>query len=197
MSSSGTAGTAEEAIRYGWNYARLLAEVLERRADEADDDFRDARRKLQAEIDEKLDMIEQSLQGTQDTEHLFAIRWRSILGMAGFVALLHVVGWGVLAFVVEPQNLQITSDGHKQLFGIGLGLTAYTLGMRHAFDADHIAAIDNTTRKLLTDRRENKPVSVGFWFSLGHSSVVFTMCLLLALGIKAIAGPVIDHAAPG
>ena len=74
---------------------------------------------------------------------------RSILGMAGFVALLHVVGWGVLAFVVEPQNLQITSDGHKQLFGIGLGLTAYTLGMRHAFDADHIAAIDNTTRCLL------------------------------------------------
>lgn len=117
---------------------------------------------------------------------------RSILAMAGFVALLHVVGWGVLAFVVEPQNLQITSDGHKQLFGIGLGLTAYTLGMRHAFDADHIAAIDNTTRKLLTDRRENKPVSVGFWFSLGHSSVVFTMCLLLALGIKAIAGPVQD-----
>ena len=54
------------------------ARKWERRADEADDDFRDARRKLQAEIDEKLDMIEQSLQGTQDTEHLFAIRWRIV-----------------------------------------------------------------------------------------------------------------------
>ena len=114
---------------------------------------------------------------------------RSILGMAGFVALLHVVGWGVLAFVVEPQNLQITSDGHKQLFGIGLGLTAYTLGMRHAFDADHIAAIDNTTRKLLADREgriaagernPRRPLSVGFWFSLGHSTVVFGLAALLA-----------------
>lgn len=116
---------------------------------------------------------------------------RSIRGMAAFVVLLHVVGWGVLAFVVAPQNLHLGS-GHEQVFGVGLGITAYTLGMRHAFDADHIAAIDNTTRKLLTDRRESKPVSVGFWFSLGHSSVVFTMCLLLALGVKAVAGPVQD-----
>jgi len=54
------------------------ARKWERRADEADDDFRDARRKLQAEIDEKLDMIEQSLQGTKDCEHLFAIRWRIV-----------------------------------------------------------------------------------------------------------------------
>ena len=54
------------------------ARKWERRADEADDDFRDARRKLQSEIDEKLDMIEQSLQSTQDTEHLFAIRWRIV-----------------------------------------------------------------------------------------------------------------------
>ena len=55
-----------------------------------------------------------------------------------------------------------------QVFGIGLGVTAYTLGMRHAFDADHIAAIDNTTRKLMADGK--RPLSVGFWFSLGHSS---------------------------
>lgn len=54
------------------------ARKWERRADEADDDFRDARKKLQSEIDEKLDMIEQSLQGTQSTEHLFAIRWRIV-----------------------------------------------------------------------------------------------------------------------
>jgi high-affinity nickel-transport protein len=60
--------------------------------------------------------------------------------------------------------------------------------MRHAFDADHIAAIDNTTRKLMAE--EKRPLSVGFWFSLGHSSVVFVLCFLLSLGVKALAGQV-------
>jgi high-affinity nickel-transport protein len=60
--------------------------------------------------------------------------------------------------------------------------------MRHAFDADHIAAIDNTTRKLMTDGK--RPLSVGFWFSLGHSSIVFGLCLLLAAGVRALAGQV-------
>jgi high-affinity nickel-transport protein len=58
--------------------------------------------------------------------------------------------------------------------------------MRHAFDADHIAAIDNTTRKLMGEGK--RPLSVGFWFSLGHSSVVFGLCILLAAGVRAIAG---------
>jgi high-affinity nickel-transport protein len=60
--------------------------------------------------------------------------------------------------------------------------------MRHAFDADHIAAIDNTTRKLMAEGK--RPVSVGFWFSLGHSSIVFGLCLLLSFGVKALAGQV-------
>ncbi|MGN6130330.1 MAG: HoxN/HupN/NixA family nickel/cobalt transporter, partial [Nocardioidaceae bacterium] len=80
--------------------------------------------------------------------------------------------------------------GPHQVFGVGLGLTAYTLGMRHAFDADHIAAIDNTTRKLMTEGA--RPVSVGFWFSLGHSSVVFALVTLLAAGIRALAGQLED-----
>ena len=71
-------------------------------------------------------------------------------------------------------------------------MTAYTLGMRHAFDADHIAAIDNTTRKLMAEGR--RPLSVGFWFSLGHSSVVFGLCVLLAFGVRALAGQVEDDA---
>ncbi len=62
------------------------------------------------------------------------------------------------------------------LFGFGTGVLAYTLGMRHAFDADHIAAIDNTTRKLIQDGK--RPLSVGFFFSLGHSSVVFLLAVL-------------------
>ena len=114
-------------------------------------------------------------------------QWWSIGGMAAFIGLLTIVGWGTLAWFVAPQNLSLGSSG---LFGIGIGITAYTLGMRHAFDADHIAAIDNTTRKLMTDGQ--KPVSVGFWFSLGHSSVVFGLCLLLSIGIRTLAGQVED-----
>jgi high-affinity nickel-transport protein len=113
--------------------------------------------------------------------------WARIGGMAGFVALLHIVGWGVLVLLVAPHHYQL---GGSAVFGVGLGVTAYTLGMRHAFDADHIAAIDNTTRKLMTDGR--RPLSVGFWFSLGHSSVVFGLCLLLGIGVRALAGQVTD-----
>ena len=69
-----------------------------------------------------------------------------------------------------------------------MGLTAYTLGMRHAFDADHIAAIDNTTRKLMGEGQ--RPLSVGFFFSLGHSTVVFVARAAVPSGVKALAGPV-------
>jgi nickel/cobalt transporter (NiCoT) family protein len=112
----------------------------------------------------------------------------AIWGMAGFVTLLHVVGWGVLGLIVAPQNIHVGVGNSATVFGIGLGVTAYTLGMRHAFDADHIAAIDNTTRKLMSEGK--RPVTVGFWFSLGHSSVVFGLCLLLSFGVKALAGQV-------
>ncbi len=113
--------------------------------------------------------------------------WLSIAGMATFILSLHVIGWGVLAGLVAPGNYDI---GDGQVFGLGLGLTAYVLGMRHAFDADHIAAIDNTTRKLMSEGK--RPLSVGFWFSLGHSSVVFGLVLLLAAGVRALAGQVED-----
>jgi nickel/cobalt transporter (NiCoT) family protein len=114
--------------------------------------------------------------------------WLSIAGVSGFVVLLHVVGWGVLALAVAPQHIVLGSAG---VFGVGLGVTAYLLGVRHAFDADHIAVIDNTTRKLVGEGKRS--VSGGFWFSLGHSSVVFGLALLLALGIKALVGPVQDE----
>jgi high-affinity nickel-transport protein len=107
--------------------------------------------------------------------------------MAGFIALLHVVGWGILLILVAPEHYRL---GDGKLFGIGIGLTAYFLGMRHAFDADHLAAIDNTTRKLMTDGQ--RPVSVGFFFSLGHSSVVFLACLLLGFGIKSLSNGIAD-----
>ncbi|MEU3982110.1 HoxN/HupN/NixA family nickel/cobalt transporter [Streptomyces sp. NPDC026672] len=112
--------------------------------------------------------------------------WTGVGGMAAFVLALHVVGWFTLVAIVAPEHHSI---GTKS-FGVGIGVTAYTLGMRHAFDADHIAAIDNTTRKLMGEGR--RPLSVGFWFSLGHSSVVFGLALLLSLGVKALAAPVRD-----
>ncbi|MGI8701012.1 MAG: HoxN/HupN/NixA family nickel/cobalt transporter [Nocardioidaceae bacterium] len=118
-------------------------------------------------------------------QSLSAREWASLSGMGLFVLLLHVVGWGVLAAIVAPQHLQVSST---QVFGVGLGLTAYILGMRHAFDADHIAAIDNTTRKLMGEGK--RPLSVGFWFSLGHSTIVFGLCILLAAGVRALAGQV-------
>jgi high-affinity nickel-transport protein len=106
--------------------------------------------------------------------------WARMSGMTGAVVALHVAGFAMLA---------AAAGGHyhinkTELFGFGTGILAYTLGMRHAFDADHIAAIDNTTRKLVNDGK--RPLSVGFFFSLGHSSVVFVLALLLNFGIRAL-----------
>ncbi len=125
-----------------------------------------------------------------ETRALSGREWASIGGMATFVAVLHVLGWGVLAGVVAPGNLPAASTG---AFGVGLGVAAYTLGLRHAFDADHIAAIDNITRKLRAEGRRS--MSVGFWFSLGHSSVVFGLCALLAAGIRGLADRTADGTA--
>jgi nickel/cobalt transporter (NiCoT) family protein len=113
---------------------------------------------------------------------------RSIAGMTGFVVLLHVLGWGVLVFAVAPHDYQLGSTG---VLGVGVGLTAYMLGVRHAFDADHIASIDNTTRKLVGEGKSS--VSAGFWFSLGHSSVVFIASLLLVAGVRSVADVVQDE----
>lgn len=117
--------------------------------------------------------------------------WRTMAAVGGIVLLLHVLGWGVLVFGVAPQNIALGSTG---VFGVGLGVTAYLLGVRHAFDADHIAVIDNTTRKLVGEGKRS--LSAGFWFSLGHSSVVFGLSFLLAIGVRAVMGPVQDENSP-
>ncbi|MFE7954086.1 MULTISPECIES: Nickel transporter NicT [unclassified Streptomyces] len=99
-------------------------------------------------------------------------------GLMAVIAALHVVAFGILFLLVVPGHYEVGSKA----FGIGLGVTAYTLGVRHAFDADHIAAIDNTTRKLMADGK--RPVSVGFWFALGHSSVVVALAVMIAAGTQ-------------
>ncbi len=98
---------------------------------------------------------------------------RRLAGFFGGVGLLHVAGWGLLFAAAAGQPTILA-----------LGGLAYTFGLRHAFDADHISAIDNTTRKLLQDGR--KPVGVGFFFSLGHSTVVFIIAAALGLTVKWI-----------
>ncbi|WP_354643546.1 HoxN/HupN/NixA family nickel/cobalt transporter [Kitasatospora camelliae] len=120
-----------------------------------------------------------------------SFRWRRedtvrTAGLMGVIAAMHVVAFGTLFLLVVPEKYEVGT----QVFGVGLGITAYTLGMRHAFDADHIAVIDNTTRKLMADGR--RPVSVGFWFALGHSSMVVLMAALVAGGAQ-LAGVLMDE----
>jgi len=106
--------------------------------------------------------------------------WLRVSGMTVTVVGLHVVGWGMLALALG-HHYRISKT---EVFGVGTGILAYTLGMRHAFDADHIAAIDNTTRKLVNEGK--RPLSTGFFFSLGHSSVVFALAVLLNFGIRSL-----------
>ncbi len=124
-------------------------------------------------------------------------QWRSIAGMGALILALHAIGFFLLFALVAPRHLALGGSG---FFTAGVGLTAYTLGLRHAFDADHIGAIDNTTRKLMSDGQ--RPVSVGFFFSLGHSTVVFVLAFLLLAGIRGLSGAVADdgswlHSATG
>jgi high-affinity nickel-transport protein len=113
--------------------------------------------------------------------------WTRLGAMFAVIAALHVIGWGTLIFLVAPQHLDLGDTA----MGIGVGLTAYALGMRHAFDADHIAAIDNTTRSLIAQGR--RPLGAGFFFSLGHSSVVFGLAAVISFGLTAVIGPVADE----
>ena len=99
--------------------------------------------------------------------------WLRLSGLLGIVAALHVAGWGLFLYY---------SGQYRPL--VGLGLTAYLFGLRHAFDADHIAAIDNTTRKLLAQGK--RPAGVGFFFSLGHSTVVFVLAAGLAVAARTV-----------
>ena len=96
------------------------------------------------------------------------------------IVLMHVVGWGLLLSVAAQYPALV-----------GLGGLAYSFGLRHAFDADHISAIDNTTRKLLQDGK--RPVGVGFFFSLGHSSVVFLIALALGFAIRVVVDNVVGE----
>src|SRR5438270_1085803 len=118
-----------------------------------------------------------TLQGWR-AHSMTSVRLR-LTGLFGSVALLHLLGWGIMLLLVAPRYPVM----------LGLGGLAYTFGLRHAFDADHISAIDNTTRKLLQDGK--KPLGVGFFFSLGHSTVVFLIALGLGIATQFVFSNVI------
>jgi high-affinity nickel-transport protein len=106
--------------------------------------------------------------------------WSRVGGMAATVIGLYIVGFIMLMSAV-PAHYHLSKT---EVFGLGTGILALTLGMRHAFDADHISAIDNTTRKLMAEGK--RPLSVGFFFSLGHSTIVFILAVLLNFGIRSL-----------
>ena len=108
-----------------------------------------------------------------------SVSWR-VTGLFRSVALLHVIGWGMMLLLVAPRYPVM----------LGLGGLAYAFGLRHAFDADHISAIDNTTRKLLQEGK--KPLGVGFFFSLGHSTVVFLIAVALGFATQFVVSSVIS-----
>ncbi len=120
-------------------------------------------------------------------ERLTRDEWRRMAAMFGFILFLHVSG-ALLMWKATTGDYEL-ADG--TLFGWGTAALAYTLGMRHAFDADHISAIDNTTRKLMSEGQ--RPLAVGFFFSLGHSSVVAGLAILLNFGIKAVGSQLKDE----
>jgi nickel/cobalt transporter (NiCoT) family protein len=107
------------------------------------------------------------------TKVLTRSEWLRLSGFGGAVLVLHLLGWGLFLYYAR----------HNPALA-GLGSLAYTFGLRHAFDADHIAAIDNTTRKLLQDGKRS--MGVGFFFSLGHSTIVFSLAAGLALATKTV-----------
>ncbi len=102
-------------------------------------------------------------------------------GLYSIVVMIHLLGWGLLL-----------SQSRRYPALLSLGTLAYSFGLRHAFDADHISAIDNTSRKLIQGGKN--PVGTGFYFSLGHSSVVFLITLALGVAAKKLVGAVVgDH----
>jgi nickel/cobalt transporter (NiCoT) family protein len=113
---------------------------------------------------------------------------RRVIGMYGSIAALHALGFFVfIAFVVPA---------HYKGFGAGLSVLAYTLGLRHAFDADHISAIDNTTRKVMNERQgtdQPRPFSFGYFFSLGHSTIVVAMGVGIIFAEKTVFAAVSNN----
>lgn len=133
-----------------------------------------------------MELVTRESRWRQIRDSLTPKEWRRTEWMFASIVLLHVLGFGIFILFVSPS--------HYKGLGIGIAGLAYTLGLRHAFDADHISAIDNTTRKLMNDRTGEKesrrPLSIGFFFSLGHSSIVVAIGIGIVVAERAVFGAV-------
>ncbi len=106
--------------------------------------------------------------------------------MAAVIVGLNAAGWGIFVFTVLPHHFRYEKLG----VGLGVAVTAWTLGLRHAFDADHISAIDNVTRKLMADGK--RPLGTGFFFALGHSTIMVAVGAGIAIAARAVFGAVVN-----
>jgi high-affinity nickel-transport protein len=124
---------------------------------------------------------------TQLRQHLRFTRQElpSLIGVFSVVAFLHVAGWGLFIHYNSNPAYSSLTDSTGALVYAGAGALAYSFGLRHAFDADHIAAIDDTTRLMLA--KGKNPLAIGLFFSLGHSTIVLALCIGVAFAARQAA----------
>ena len=123
---------------------------------------------------------------------LEAREWGRLAAMFAFILAINALGWGIFVLYVMPHHFDYKGEGGSPGLGIGLGVavTAWFLGFRHAFDADHISCIDNTTRKLMADGK--RPLGTGFFFSFGHSTVIVAVGVGITVAARAVFGAVVN-----
>jgi high-affinity nickel-transport protein len=123
--------------------------------------------------------------------------WGRLAAMLGFVLAVNVAGWAIFVLYVLPHHFDYRGEGGARGLGVGIGvaITAWFLGFRHAFDADHISCIDNTTRKLMADGQHQsagRPLGSGFFFSFGHSTVIVAVGVGITVAARAVFGAMVD-----
>ena len=123
---------------------------------------------------------------------LEAREWGRLAAMGAVIVAINGLGWGIFVLYVMPHHFVYKGEGGSPGLGVGLGVavTAWFLGFRHAFDADHISCIDNTTRKLMADGK--RPLGTGFFFSFGHSSVIVAVGVGITVAARAVFGAVVN-----
>src|SRR3984885_5430643 len=121
-----------------------------------------------------------------------AREWGRLAAMLAFIVAINVAGWGIFVLYVLPHHIDYKGEGGSPGLGVGIGvaITAWFLGFRHAFDADHISCIDNPTRKLMADGK--KPLGTGFFFSFGHSPVIVAVGVGITIAARAVFGAVVN-----
>jgi high-affinity nickel-transport protein len=118
--------------------------------------------------------------------------WTRFGAMLAFILAINALGWGIYVLYVMPHHFVYKGEGSSSGLGVGIGvaITAWLLGARHGFDADHISCIDNTTRKLMADGK--RPLGTGFFFSFGHSTVIVAVGVGITFAAKAVFGAMVD-----